>query len=321
MSYLQGRAIHVDKHLSQIAINYKPTGFIADQIFPLVMVEKQSDMIKTYNQGDLWRRDNTIRAPGTEANKVSIQVGSDSYICKNYALKAQVTIEDRANADPIFIRDLEEGRVIYVTDKIKIDWEARAAGIVTNPINVSTQSMVGSAWTDYVNSDPLGDIWERRDAIEDNTGYKPNRAAFSGTAWRNFSRNNSVIDKIYKTGVSGGAMPATESQAARLLEMDKVLVARSFYNAGEEGQDLSLSRIWGDNVLLYYVPDRPSREFPSYGYTFRWRGKGLPDMNVQRHPYDSRRHTDDLEVGFYQDEKIISIQLGALISDTSTSTP
>ena len=111
-NYLQGRAIHVDQHLTQIAMNYRPQGLIADQIAPVITVGKQSDMIKTYNQGDLWRIEDSLRSPGTAANKTGFQVGSDNYSARNFAIGFDLTVEDRANAEPVFIRDLEGTKMI-----------------------------------------------------------------------------------------------------------------------------------------------------------------------------------------------------------------
>ena len=323
IGYLQGRGIHVDKHLTQIVMNYRPTGWIADMIFPVIRVDKQTDMIKTYNQADLYRQENTKRSPGTEANLIGFEVGSDSYICQNFALKTNVTVEDRANADPAFIRDLESGRVEFTTDHLKLDWEVRVATQVTNSSNVSTQAQVASAWTTAnvpnANADPLGDIWAVADAVQDATGYRPNNYIFSTTAWRGFSRNNNVIDKIHKTGVTGGAMPIVEAEAARLLEAEKVMVASAYKNTAQEGLALNLSQVWGDNLVMYYTPGRPSVDFPSFGYAFNWRKPGLAAWNVERHPFDRKKKSDEVEVGYYQDEKITSTALAALISWTGCS--
>ncbi len=317
--YLQGRSLHVDQHLSNIAMNYRPVGFVADAIFPMIPVPKQTDMIKTYNQADMFRQNNTVRAPGDEANLVSFQVGSDSYVCKNYALKASVTLEDRVNADAIFMRDLQEGRTEFLTDQLMLDWEIRAATAGTTATNVSTQFSVGSAWTDYTNSRPLEDVWTAMDQQQDTIAYRPNKLVFSGNAWRNFSRNAQVIDKINGTGVTGGGKNATRQQAAQLLEVDEVLVADAFKNTTDEGQAQSLSRIWGDNVLMFYTPGKASIDFPSFAYTFRWRRPGLPNMTVERHKFNTEKKSEEIEVGYYQDEKITSTSLGSLISWTGCS--
>lgn len=316
MGYMQGRGIYVDRHLSNIALNYRAMGFIGDRIFPVVNVDKQTGMIKTYNQGDIFRIVDDRRSPGTEARKVDWQVGSESYICGNYALKADVTIEDRVNRDPIFIADQEEGRVGFVTDKLQLNWEYRVAQKCTSTANVSTLALVSSAWTDYANSKPLNDLWSLIDKQRDLTGYRPNRAVFSEPAFRAFARNNAVIDKVNKTGVTGAGDEITESQAATLLRMDQILVAGAMYNSAAEGIAQQLVDIWGNYVLLYYAPLSPSVEIPSYGYSLRWTAPGLANWTVERHPYNSLKKCDEVEVGYYQDEKVLAKPLATLIGST-----
>jgi len=319
MGIPQNQVIHVDVHLTNLATNYRPVGFIADKIFPIVNVGKQSDMIKTYNKADLYRIERTIRAPGNEANMINFQVGSDNYFCVNYALKVPTTIEDRANADPIFVRDIEQGRVMFIQDKLMLDWESRVATQVTNTSNVSTGFTVGSSWTDYTNSRPLEDVWTAMDEQQDQSAYRPNRAVFGDLAWRNFSRNSQVIDKVNGTGVTGGGRNATKQQAAALLEVDEVLVGAAYKNSAEEGISESLAQIWNDNVLLYHSPDRPSTEIPSFGYTFRWRQRGIANMTVERHPFDRKVKSDEIEIGYYQDEKLTVTALGTLITGVGSS--
>ena len=56
--YLQGRALHVDRHLSQFAINYtqEEARFIGTRLFPVVNVDKQSDIILTFSQAYFFLR-------------------------------------------------------------------------------------------------------------------------------------------------------------------------------------------------------------------------------------------------------------------------
>ena len=316
--YLQGRAAHIDHHLSNVAINYRPAGFIADQIFPVVQVPKQSDTYVIFEQSDLFRRETTKRSRGGEANKIHSRVSSASFYCENYALKADVTLEDRANADPIFVQHYEEGRVMRVQDALFLDWEARMAGHVTNASNVGSSTAVGSSWEDYSASDPLGDLWTAIDNVELATGYRPNRVLFSGTAWRHFRRNDKVIDKATNPNITGGGLYPSARQVEDLLEM-KVLVGNAWHNDAQEGLALNLSQIWGDHVLVYYAPEQPSIEAPSFGYYFRWSAAGLPNMQVERHPFDSRRHCSEVEIGYYQDEVVTAKPLGFLVTNVTSS--
>jgi hypothetical protein len=137
-------------------------------------------------------------------------------------------------------------------------------------------------------------------------------------AWLSFRRDATVRNIIFGSN-NGGGYPSVR-QVAELLEVDQVHVGGAYYNAGQEGVSESLSTIWGDNVLIYHAPANPSKEMPSFGYNFRWAAAGLPNMQVERHPYDSRRKAEDVEVGYYQDEKITGSTYGFLIRAVNSST-
>lgn len=60
--------VHVNRPLTNISIAYiqEQTQFVADKVFPLVPVQKQSDRYFQYLKEDWFRSDAEERAPGTE---------------------------------------------------------------------------------------------------------------------------------------------------------------------------------------------------------------------------------------------------------------
>jgi len=63
-----GSDLHIDTYLSNISVAYmnEPGAYIADQVFPSVSVNKQSDLYPIYEK-DYWFRDEAQkRAPLTE---------------------------------------------------------------------------------------------------------------------------------------------------------------------------------------------------------------------------------------------------------------
>ena len=315
----QQRAIHVDQHLTNVALDFRPSGFIADQIFPTVSVPNETDTYVIFDQAPQFRQKDTSRSRGTDAKNTDYTVSSAGFRCLNYALRDGLTLEDQINADAAYLKGREEGMTRRLMTDLALDWDVRVANQVTSASNVGTSSAVSSAWTNYTNSDPLGDIWSMMDNIQDATGYRPNRIAMGDLAYRNFTRNLQVIDKVNQTGVNGGALPASQQQAARLLEVDSLLVGRGYKNTMQQGQPLSLSQIWGDNVLVYYAPDNASMDEPSFAYTFRWQRPGLPNMTVERLPYDPFKKINFLEAGYYQDEKITAQSFGGLLTAVTSS--
>ena len=316
MGSATGRDVHVDKVLSQMALNYRPSGFVADTIMPVVNVQKQSDYFLEFSREDRLRRENTQRAPGTEARRIEQAVGSGTYFARNYALKAAVTIEDKANADEMFLAEIYNGRTELILDHLMLDWEIRVANQVTSTSNVGSSSAVSSAWNGA--GDPLGDINTAIDNAHYAQGMMPNRIVFGIEAWKSFRRDSTVRNLIFGNN-NGGGYPNV-SQVAGLLDIPNVGVAGAFQNTADEGLAEALSTIWKDDVLVYYAPDAPSRERPSFAYAFRWAAPGLPNMQVERHPYDSRKKAEEIEAGYYQDEVITQPGYGFLLKAVNSST-
>jgi len=316
MGNATGRDLHIDAMLSEMAMGYRPEGFVADMIFPTVQVQKQSGLYAVFNRGDRTRVEDTTRAPGTRARVVTEDVGSATYYAKNYALAAGVFLEDRANADPVFLNASFEGKAQLLLDKLMLDWERRVARMVTSGSNVGSSSAVSSGWGGAGN--PIGNINTALDNVYYSNGVRPNRIVMGVEAWRSFRRDSTVRNLIFGSN-NGGGYPNTQ-QAASLFDVDDIIIAGAFQNTAEEGQAESLQSIWRDNVLAIYVPPTPTIERPSFGYNFRWAAPGLPNMQVERHPYDSRSKTDDIEVGYYQDEKITGSSYGFLLKAVNSST-
>jgi hypothetical protein len=312
-----GRDLYIDKMLSNMALGYRPEGMIADMIAPIAQVPQQSGYFPIFSRADRLRVEDTRRAPGTRANQIQESVGSGTFFCTNYALGSPVTLEDRANADPIMLQGIINGKTQLVLDKLFLDWEVRVASQVTSGSNVGSYSATGSGWNDYTNADPLGDVQTAIKNIQDTTGKHPNRVTFGRNAWDSFRRNTSIRDIVHGTNNGGGYV--NRAQAAALLEVDEVLVGDAYQNTGAEGLAESLDQIWDDNVLVSYSPMTAQREVPAFMYTFRWAAAGLPQLQVERHPYDSRTKSEDIEAGYYQDEKIVGDEYGFLLVGVNSS--
>ena len=167
MGSATGRDLHVDQLLSQIAINYRPTGMIGDMIFPTVPVQKESDSYVIFNRGEIFAIEKTNRSRGSEANRVTRSVSSAQYIAKNYALAFDTPIEDAANADPAFAFVSEQGAVTYLRDKLALDADRRILNIART--GVSTTFLTGSSWTAASNyGDPFSAIVQRSANSVDN---------------------------------------------------------------------------------------------------------------------------------------------------------
>ena len=316
MPGVTARSLHVDKVLTQMAMGYRSEGMIADMIFPIVIVDKQSDIYLEADRAGILREKQTKRTPGVEATRVDDQFGSATYFALNYAVKRAVTIEDKANTDPGMIFSKAESKAQLCIDDINLGYEIRVATLVTTAANVGSSAAVSSAWNGA--GDPVGDINVAIDNVRYANGVRPNRLTFSPEAWDSFRRDTTARNLI--NGVNNGGGFLNEAQVKNLFNIEQILIGGMFQNTGAEGQSENLQAIWGDSVLVSYSPSAPTTERPSFGYAFRWQQANLPaPLVAERHPYDSRKKAEEVEVGMYQAEKLTAPSYGFLLVGVNSS--
>ena len=318
MGHSTGRDLHLDRLLSQIAIGVADNTLIAGTIAPVVSVDKQSDAYTVFSRADAFRTEEDKRSPGAEANKITRTISSDTYFAQNYALKLPITLEDRENADPVYRQNLWNDGAEYVTDKLMLSWEVRVAALAFVSTAVGSSAGVASEWDAAASSDPIGDMNTALDNVQDLTGQRPNRLVFGMDAWRSLRRNNQILDRVHGTTAPQGF--ATRAQVANLMEVPNIHVGNAYRNTANEAQAEALGKVWTDNVLACYTPDAPSRDRPSYMYSFRWNAAGLPNMQAERHPFDPKTKTEEVEVGYYQAEKITASEYAFLLLSVNSST-
>lgn len=314
MGLSTGRDLHVDNFLSEVAINFRPEGFIADMIAPVVSVAKETNFYPVFNRGETFAIEDTARSRMTEAKRITRSVSTAAYACKNYALAYDVAIEDRANMDAALQFELDVGATRYLETKMFLDWDRRVTNMVGSASNVSTGFLTGSSWVAGANpGDPISMIWKAMEQVQSQTAQKPNSLLFGWQAWNFFRRNSNARNYVLGLNNGGGAVTRESTKAA--FEVDRLLVAGAFYNTANENQTAALtSNALKDSVLAYYSPLAAGRETPSFMYSFRWTDPllGTP-LAVIRHPYETRKGVDGIEMRYYQDEKITGSEYGALI--------
>src|SRR5438477_4017847 len=132
MAMIQPGDFHVDKFLTNILIGYRPQGLIADQVFPVVPVQKQTDIYAQIDRGNWFRIPQTKRAPGAFAREVSYTVSSGTYVCRNYELATVVPYETLDNADAPHQPMEQAGQLLL--DNLALDYETRVYSSVTGGV-------------------------------------------------------------------------------------------------------------------------------------------------------------------------------------------
>ncbi len=305
-----GRDLHIDVPLSNVVVGRRPEGFIADQLLPITSVSKQSDIFYKYRHLEWYRdsdRELTLRAPGTEANKVHITVTSDTYYAPNYALGTDWPVEDEVNADEVL--QWAESQALQLTDKLLLDYERRIAGLVVTTTNVGTTSTIASVWSDPVNSTPFFDLNDKLENFRQRTGKSANTLIIPEQVASKLRGNSQIRDILF--GDRGG-LASAEQLASLFPSVSKVLIPASQVNTAAEAdpQGGTLANIWGDNVYMAHINMLQGRFTDTWLNAFRWTSPLLTQpFAVIRHPYDTKKRTFEIEVAYYQAEKIVSADL------------
>ncbi len=309
----EGRDVHIDAPLSEIAINFRVPSTIVDDLVPVVNVGKQSDLFYTFSQADLWRIPDTVRAPKTAPKEISFGVSSLTYFALNYASRTSISVEDAANADEALA--LRMNKAQFLTQVLALDRENRASVLLTNTSNVGTVATVTSgSWSDHAVANVIVDIDNAIQSVRGATGYTPNRMALSWEAWNALKFNQNLRSLIFPApgGATPGAGVPSTAQVAAIFGFDSVLVGLAHRNTAAEGFAASLSPIWGPHAWVYYTPPAPSKETPAWLYNFRWTTAGRA-MTIEEW-YSPMVKANFLDLLIYEDLKLISAPLATWLS-------
>lgn len=292
--------LHRNRPLENLSISFRPTGFIADELSPKFMVEKESDQYYVYSK-DNFRIPDTLRADGAESNKDSFTLSIGSYVLAEHTLHDDITDRQRRNADKAIRLDVDVTE--NLTTKIMLRREKDLADIYQASGAFSTSLSLTStlAWSANTTlSNPITQIDSIASAILTNSGKLPNVVAIDDPSFRAAKEHVSIVDRIKYTSSDS----VSEKLLAKLWNVEKVLVGRATYNTAEEGLTDSLSFVWTDTAIIAFVEKNPGLKKPSTGYTFWQNQTGVP-FKVKKWRED-KIEADRVEVQSLFDNKIVA---------------
>lgn len=316
--------VHIDRALTNISVAYMQdsSNFIADKVFPIIPVQKQSDLYFIYRREDFLRDEAEERAAGTESAGGDYNVDqSEPYFCRVVAFHKDVNEQERVNSDDPLNADRDSTE--FVSQKLLIRREVQWAqnffktgvwGKEITGVDATPQENQSLRWN-LATSDPVALIKNLSTQMQEGTGYRPNTLVLSPYAKDALLNHPDIIDRIKYTqkGI------ASIDLLAQLFEVESIHVANAIYNKAQKGAAESTGFIMGKHALLCYAEKRPGLKKPSAGYIFAWKGlkgAGAFGNRVVRIPMPwLGMDTERIEGEMAYDMKKVAADLGIFLKD------
>lgn len=268
MNLAQTRVI--DPILTKIARGYQQAGMVANKLFPRVPVVAYGGQILQFGK-ESFQLVNTARAPGTATKRIRFGYEGKPYAVVPQALEAVVPRESLHDAAQVPGINLATRSIAVVQNVMVLGHEHKSAMLATDPSNYSndnkTKFTASNSWK-TPDSDPLKDIANAKGAIRGATGMQPNRLVVSPAALSALKQHPKIIERIKYTRADSVSIEMLKT----LLELHDIVEAPAVFADGDKFGD-----VWGNHAVLAFVSDSPSpsRELPSYGYTYVIEGHPL----------------------------------------------
>lgn len=304
-------SLHVSTPLTNVSVKYPgAANLIGDQVFPVVMVSKETDRYFVYDRR-YQQVPATARADGAEANEVEWGVSTSTYALNEHALKEIVTDRARSNADAPL--DIDIDTTENLTKRILLRRERDIAAAALTTTSFSQAHSAAALWTTLTTTTNIvGDINTACAHIMRVAGLKPNTMVIPYQSYMGAKEQPNLLEKIK---YSERAV-LTSDLIGSMFDIDKVLVGSSIYDASDEGNETltSVSFIWDATTLVCYSEPRPGIRKISAGYTFHLSMKGNPYITKKWR--EEKRGGDLIEVSTMYQPKAIATLCGYLITAT-----
>src|SRR6266571_1511909 len=206
--------LHVDEALTNISVAYRNEAFVAEQLLPVVPVQKRRDIYFKFSKQHFLAEDDTY--------------------CPGHALEAIIPDEFRENADPGAQIDIEFTEKLTQKIALKQEVNANALLAAANVPNNTTLSGT-SQWSDYTNSDPVTVVDQAKETIQQLIGVVPNSLFLPRPVFRTLRNHPRIIDRVKYTGL-GARKALTGDDLAEVFEVDRVVVPQVIQSTAHIGQ-------------------------------------------------------------------------------------
>ena len=302
--------VRVDQRLSNVLMAYTNQQYIAGQIFPTIFTDIRTGLIPVLGTSHFRIYDTRRALYDESSHRMQFEISTDlTYKIQDFDLDQYLPDQLLEEQKKPF--NLRRDAGFSIMQAMMLERENALAALFTSTAIITNNTTLSGTdqWTDKVNSDPSDDVETGRTTIFNAIGREANSIYMNRTVFNALKYHPQFLNRV--TGIE----KLTPSQVINLIkdlwEVENVFVGKNIKVNSNEGQTVTKTQVWGDDVVLFYRAPRASLYEPSFGYNFMIKGKDRKQTN--------RRHQNDKGVlervdWSYQD-KILDTNAIYLIKD------
>lgn len=293
---------------------YSPTRarYIAGDILPIHNVGKEAATISVTLRKNLTIPE-TRHANGAVYNRVELYMDDMAYACVDHGLEGQVTNRDKAKYANDFDAELEKTAGIKI--KMLLAREKRIKDMIFNTTTWTGADLytdnASNPWDDAT-KDIIGQVGAAKEKVRLNTGVPANALIIGEATLQNILKNDDLIARFPGTAVINEVI--IRSSMAAIFGLQDLLVGQAAYNSADEGQDASMSDMWGDDYAMVAAlgsEGLPMTE-PQLGRTILWQ-EYVSDIEYVESYREEQTKSDIIRVEHSVDEKVFDAYFGHLM--------
>ena len=318
MPMLTPSAVHVDQPLTNLTLAYvqDQSNFIADKVFPVVGVNKQSDKYYVYDRAGMNRGgERKPLAPRTEVKRIGMSVSTGAYYADVFGLGMDFDDQTLANEDAAL--EIRAAGAQTLVTNLLIDREVDFANTFFSAGVWGSETTPSNLWSDYTNATPISDVTAARRAMQlKSGGYKPNTMVVGKEVRDILINHPDILGRLNGGATVSNTALITNAKLAEIFEVENFYVMEAVQNTGAEGLAESNAFIGGKHALLTYTPSSAGLMTPAAGLTFAWNNlQGVQNLGVSVESFsdDALRRVgvaEHIQAKMAYDMKVVGADLG-----------
>jgi hypothetical protein len=323
MPLLTPSNVHIDQPLSNLTLAYvqEQTNFVADKIFPVVGVARQSDKYYIYDRANMNRSGDVKKlAPRTEVNRIGMAISNDSYFADVYGIGMDFDEQTLANEDAML--EVRAAGAETLINRVLIEREQQFASTFFSAGSWTTDVTPANLWSDYTNSTPLTDVTSGRRTMQlKSGGFKPNTMVIGKEVRDVLINHPDVLARLNGGATVTNTALITDAKLAEIFEVENFYVMEAVVNGAAEGLAENNAFIGGKNALLVHTPRAAGLMTPAAGVTFAWNNiSGVNNLGITVESFSDdalkrQQVAEHIQVKMAYDMKVVGADLGYFFED------